>query len=259
MKKLTMLLCLLLAVTMVLGACSRGGDESSAASDADGETISRPTTEDEIIEHNMQVLSSDITFLQLQPASDDQPTAVIKTSLGDITVALYPEEAPLAVENWIALAESGYYDGLRFHEMIPGLRVATGDPGNGGKSSFETDMFVDEYSLNLYHFNGALAMDNGGIPDANASKFFIVQCDSITNELAEEMLDVAFPDKVVNQYLKTGGVPNYDFKGTVFGQVTDGMDIVKKIARTKSTDEAPVIESITVTKPAGYGESSDAA
>ena len=94
------------------------------------------------------------------------------------------------------------------------MRVTTGDPNNDGTGgdSNAGGVFSDEYSLNLWHFNGAVAMDNGGAPNQNTSRFFIVQNSEITTELADEMLDGGFPESVVQKYLDVGGVPNYDFR-----------------------------------------------
>ena len=74
-----------------------------------------------------------------------------------------------------------------------------------------------------------------------------VQNSSITNELAEEMLDGGFPEKVVDKYLKAGGVPNYDFKDTVFGQVIEGKDVVEKIAAVARDEQNKPSEDVTIT------------
>ena len=84
------------------------------------------------------------------------PTAVIKTTLGDITVQLYPDEAPKTVENFITHAKNGYYDGIIFHRVINNFMVQGGDPtgtGRGGESIWG-ESFTDEFSDNLHNFRG---------------------------------------------------------------------------------------------------------
>lgn len=121
-----------------------------------------------------------------QLAKADGPTAVIKTSMGDITVQLYPNEAPKAVENFITHAGAGYYDGIIFHRVINDFMIQGGDPtgtGRGGESIWGGS-FEDEFSPDLRNFRGALSMANSGT-DTNGSQFFIVQCaEPITDDTA---------------------------------------------------------------------------
>ncbi|WP_101908742.1 peptidylprolyl isomerase [Marasmitruncus massiliensis] len=252
MKKIALLLSALLALSVMFYGCGKKNEASPASSDASASESaqSMPSTESEIIGHNLKISEEDINLLQAQAPAAGSQTATIKTSAGDIKIVLYPEEAPKAVENWIALAKKGYYDNQKFYEVLPSVRICTGDPegtGNKGESSFEGgEKFDDEYSVNLWHFNGAVAMNNGGSKDRNDSRFYIIQNSSISDDLAEEMLDVGFPEKVVDQYLKAGGVPNYDFKDTVFAQVVEGLDIVEKIASAPRDDTNKPKEDITI-------------
>lgn len=104
------------------------------------------------------------------------PVAVMKTSMGDIEIALFPDEAPKAVENFITHAKNGYYDGLIFHRVMNNFMIQGGDPlgnGTGGESVWGED-FEDEFSPNLHNFRGALSMANSGA-NTNGSQFFIVQ------------------------------------------------------------------------------------
>lgn len=115
------------------------------------------------------------TFPQYnQPTTN--PTAIIYTSGGEIEVQLFPEYAPLAVENFITHAKNGYYDGTIFHRVINNFMLQGGDPmGNGtGGESIWGQPFQDEFSDQLYHFRGALSMANSG-ENTNGSQFFIVQ------------------------------------------------------------------------------------
>ena len=137
--------------------------------------------------------------------------ATMKTSEGDIRIELFDEDAPKTVENFRKLAEDGFYDGLTFHRVIPDFMIQGGCPrgdGTGGPGYTFEDEFNDHKVA-----RGALAMANAG-PNTNGSQFFIVT---------------------------TGEAPWLDGKHTVFGQVTDGMDVVDRI-ESVATDhrDAPV-------------------
>src|SRR4051794_32286524 len=126
--------------------------------------------------------------------------ATIQTNHGTIEVELFDEDAPKTVENFTKLAKDGFYDGVIFHRVIPDFMIQGGDPtgtGSGGPGY----QFDDEFNDNKV-VRGALAMANAG-PNTNGSQFFIV-----TTEAASWL----------------------DGKHTVFGRVTDGMDVVDAIS-----------------------------
>jgi cyclophilin family peptidyl-prolyl cis-trans isomerase len=133
--------------------------------------------------------------------------AVIKTNQGTIRFELLETDAPKTTENFITLAEKGYYDGVIFHRTIKGFMIQGGDPtgtGRGGQSAWG-GRFNDEINTtsNLYQKGyqaGTVAMANAG-PNTNGSQFFIMH------------VNYALP-------------PNY----TIFGQVTEGQDVVNAIA-----------------------------
>ncbi len=126
-------------------------------------------------------------------------TATMRTSHGDLTLELYDEDAPKTVENFKKLASDGFYDGVTFHRIIRDFMIQGGDPtgtGSGGPGyTFEDE--INEHKI----VRGALAMANAG-PNTNGSQFFIVT---------------------------TGEAPWLDGKHTVFGRITDGMDVVDAI------------------------------
>ena len=126
--------------------------------------------------------------------------AVLHTSEGDITVDFYAGDAPQTVNNFVFLARDGFYDGVIFHRVIPGFMVQGGDPtgtGRGGPGY----QFRDELGhAKSAYTRGTLAMANSG-PNTNGSQFFMMHA------------DYALP----NQY-------------SIFGEVTDGLDIVDAIA-----------------------------
>lgn len=172
-----------------------------------------------------------MTLPQLDLANAKGPKAIIKTNHGDITVQLFPEQAPKTVENFVALAEQGYYAGVIFHRVIPDFMIQGGDPtgtGRGGKSSFGSN-FEDEFSPELFNINGALSMVNAG-PNTNGSQFFIVSNEHVDDGMIGQMKSAGYPEEIIDKY-KQGGTPWLDFRHTVFGQVVDGMDVVKEISQ----------------------------
>ena len=116
------------------------------------------------------------------PAMDipaGEPWVIVTTSLGRMTFTLFSEEAPLAVNNFLFLANEGYFDGVTFHRLIPGFMVQGGDPsgtGTGGPGySFEIEPPQRPY------VRGGLAMANKGTPNSNGSQFFII-LDDLTEQ-----------------------------------------------------------------------------
>lgn len=158
------------------------------------------------------------------------PVAEIKTTLGKITVQLFPKEAPKTVKNFVELAKRGYYDGVGFHRVIPDFMIQGGDPtgtGAGGESIYG-EPFEDEFSDRLFNFRGALSMANAG-PNTNGSQFFIVTNEHLPKEMEDQLKHTDYPREVVSHY-RHGGTPWLDGHHTVFGQVIAGMAVAEKIA-----------------------------
>lgn len=102
------------------------------------------------------------------------PHVLLKTTQGDIELELYPDVAPLAVENFTTHIKNGYYDGIAFHRIIKNFMIQGGDPtesGRGGKSIWQKP-FKDEFANKVFDRAGILAMANAG-PSTNGSQFFI--------------------------------------------------------------------------------------
>jgi cyclophilin family peptidyl-prolyl cis-trans isomerase len=131
-------------------------------------------------------------------------SATLHTSHGAVAVELFDGDAPKTVENFRKLAGDGFYDGVIFHRVIPDFMIQGGDPtgtGTGGPGYTFEDEFNDHSVA-----RGALAMANAG-PNTNGSQFFIVTADAC---------------------------PWLDGKHTVFGRVTDGMDVVDAISQAET-------------------------
>ena len=175
------------------------------------------------------------------------PKATIKTNHGDIVIQLFPEEAPMTVENFVRLAQKGYYDGVTFHRVISDFMIQGGDPqgtGAGGQSIWGHN-FEDEFSNELFNLGGALSMANAG-PNTNGSQFFIVQNKNMPKRFIQQLRDAQYPEEVVKAY-KQGGTPWLDHRHTVFGHVTEGMDVVDEIAKVAKDGNDKPLEDVVIT------------
>ena len=180
-----------------------------------------------------------------QPKSGDT-MAVMETSMGTITIRLFPEDAPKAVENFVTHAQEGYYDGLIFHRVIEDFMIQGGDPtgtGAGGESIWGTD-FEDEFSEDLYNFRGALSMANAGA-DTNGSQFFIVQASEVPSSVMNQYRS-SLSAQAAKTYEEVGGTPWLDGHHTVFGQVVEGMDVVDASAQVETNLNDKPIEDVTI-------------
>ncbi|WP_207942319.1 cyclophilin type peptidyl-prolyl cis-trans isomerase [Enterococcus sp. DIV2402] len=192
-------------------------------------------------------------FPQLDLANQKGVKALVKTNRGDITIQLFPEHAPKTVENFVQLAKKGYYDGIIFHRVIPDFMIQGGDPtgtGMGGESIYGSS-FEDEFSQELFNLRGALSMANAG-PNTNGSQFFIVNNQNVPANMIGQMESAGYPSEIIDVY-KKGGTPWLDFRHTVFGQVTEGMDVVDEIGGVqRGPQDRPVhdvvIETIEISE-----------
>lgn len=181
--------------------------------------------------------------IQLSTPQKGDTLAVMHTNMGDIKIKLFPEKAPKTVENFVTHSKNGYYNGLKFHRVINDFMIQGGDPrGNGtGGESIWGGSFPDEFDPELHNLRGALSMANSG-PNTNGSQFFIVQAREVPANMLEQMRDLednGFPADITAAYAEFGGTPWLDFRHTVFGQVTDGMDVVDKIAAVETNNDVP--------------------
>lgn len=192
--------------------------------------------------------------IQLSTPQKGDTLAVMHTNMGDIKIKLFPEKAPKTVENFVTHSKNGYYNELKFHRVINDFMIQGGDPrGNGtGGESIWGGSFPDEFDPELHNLRGALSMANSG-PNTNGSQFFIVQAREVPANMLEQMRDLednGFPADITAAYAELGGTPWLDFRHTVFGQVTDGMDVVDAIAAVETNNDVPcedvIISSIDI-------------
>ena len=187
---------------------------------------------------------------QIREIKQGDVVALMKTTMGDIKIILFPDAAPKTVENFTTHAQNGYYNGIIFHRVIPDFMIQGGDPtgtGRGGESIWGRS-FEDEFSVDYHNIRGALSMANAG-PSTNGSQFFIVQAKEVDAGLLsqmEQLSDRGFPTECVEDYKALGGTPWLDFKHTVFGQVVEGMDVVDAIATVKTSFGDKPVEDVVI-------------
>ena len=245
---------LALASSLLLAACSSSTDTSSSSSEAASSSSTDTTSSSQYAKDLAYAINNpNASFPQLSTDIADNEAAVkIKTSQGDITIKLFPEEAPLAVENFLTHAKEGYYDGIIFHRVINGFMIQGGDPegnGTGGQSIWAGkddsidagNGFKNEVSAFLYNIRGALAMANAGA-DTNGSQFFINQNPA---DASGQLSSGKTPGKIIEAY-KNGGNPSLDGGYTVFGQVIEGMDVVDKIASSETDSNDKPTTDVTI-------------
>ncbi|GAX83916.1 hypothetical protein CEUSTIGMA_g11340.t1 [Chlamydomonas eustigma] len=147
----------------------------------------------------------------------EAPLVQIDTAMGSFTVELYYKHAPKTVKNFQDLAKRGYYDGTVFHRIIRDFMIQGGDPtgtGRGGESIYGS-VFEDEITRELKHTGaGILSMANAG-PNTNGSQFFVTLAPT----------------------------PWLDGKHTIFGRVSSGMDVIKRLGNVQTdANDRPVTE-----------------
>ena len=146
-------------------------------------------------------------------------TAVIQTSMGDLTVEFFSDTAPVTVNNFVSLSNDGYYDNIIFHRVISGFMIQGGDPsgtGHGEYGKFPGYTFEDELNNQQPYEKGILAMANAG-PNTNGSQFFIMH------------VDYPLP-----------------YQYTIFGKVTDGFDVIDTIASVQTAEGDRPVEDVVI-------------
>ena len=146
-------------------------------------------------------------------------SAVIKTSMGDMSIEFFTEDAPMTVNNFINLSRDGYYDNVIFHRVISGFMIQGGDPsgtGHGEMGKYPGYKFEDELNNQRSYDKGILAMANAG-PDTNGSQFFIMH--------------VNYP---------------LPYQYTIFGFVTDGLEVIDKIASVETGDGDKPVNDVVI-------------
>ena len=193
------------------------------------------STQEEVVNNNIEIeniemeieMNEDKVYTSVPEMNIDlnkKYTAVMKTNMGDISVEFFTNDAPLTVNNFINLSKDGYYNDVIFHRVINGFMIQGGDPsgtGHGEMGKYPGYKFEDELNNKQPYEKGILAMANAG-PNTNGSQFFIMH------------VDYPLP-----------------YQYTIFGKVTEGLDVVDKIASVETAEgdrpvEDVVIESVEI-------------
>lgn len=212
------------------------------------------------------LLAGGSAHLQAQNGSDAAPQdnrttkqimVTITTNHGTLKVKLY-NETPLHRDNFVKLAKEGYFDGLLFHRVIQDFMIQGGDPdsrnaapgqslGMGGPAY----TVPAELNRNLIHKKGALAAarDNNPQKASSGSQFYIVQGKAWTDDQIDAICrqyNLTYTPQQRNIYRTIGGTPFLDMNYTVFGEVTEGISVIDKIAAVKTNNENRPLEDVRI-------------
>jgi cyclophilin family peptidyl-prolyl cis-trans isomerase len=212
---------------LALAACSQtGSGTDTAATDTSSTTTTTAASSNETAATDTQPMTSAAPAAQEKPMSAYQnKIAELHTTAGQINLRFFPDVAPNHVKNFLDLAEQGFYNGTKFHRIIPGFMIQGGDPNtiSGNPATWGTGgspKNVKAEFNSIPHKRGILSMARSQSPDSASSQFFIVVADS------------TFLDN------------NY----TVFGEVTQGMDVADKIVSAPKGAQDRPNEPVSITK-----------
>lgn len=194
---------------------------------------------------------------------------LLETSMGNIRLVLY-NETPLHRDNFLRLVKDGYYDGNLFHRVISNFMIQSGDStSRHAKPGSSVGEYSPDYTIpaeivypKYFHKRGALAAAREGDDEnpqraSSSSQFYIVYGTNHSDadlDRFQELLDEATQGKtkmtkeIRTHYRKYGGTPHLDGQYTVFGEVIEGMDVVKKINRVFTDDYDRPVDDVRIVK-----------
>lgn len=226
MKKL-LLISTIVLIAITVSACSKPKSPNNLITNTNSSNnikILNNTKKVDNTKSNNKTMNTEIKILDNQEnLLKEYSRAIIKTSLGNITVKFYSDDSPITVNNFLNLAKEGFYNNTKFHRVIKGFMIQGGDPNSKEGDASTWGMggaaykFADEFNQHKL-VEGSLAMANSG-PNTNSSQFFIVTASS---------------------------TPWLDGHHTNFGKVVDGLDVVHKIENVKTAGPDRPIKPVTV-------------
>jgi cyclophilin family peptidyl-prolyl cis-trans isomerase len=213
-------------LVLALAACAQtGSGNDTAATDTSSTTTTAASTESTATETSQPMTSA-------APAAQEKPMsayankiAEVHTTAGQFNLRFFPDVAPNHVKNFIDLSQQGFYDNTKFHRVIPGFVIQGGDPNtvSGNPATWGTggspNRLKAEFN-SIPHKRGILSMARSGHPDSASSQFFVCVAD----------------------------VPSLDNQYTVFGEVTQGMDVVDKIVNAPAGAGDRPVSPVAITK-----------
>lgn len=196
----------------------------------------------------------EVTLVQLEEPKEGDPAAIMHTTAGDMLFLLYPDECPLAVENFTQLAKSGYYDNTYVFRVEQDVFFSGGSPNadgslNEGGMDLPQENVVRELTPNMWPFRGALCslttgsdtnfwkLLTGTQKHYNGSRFLVVDSIEMTEEITNALMEGEEDNPVAKTFAELGGIPNYSQQLTVFGQLYEGYEILDAITGAKLLGE----------------------
>ena len=196
-----------------------------------------------------------ITCFLFQCDNDPYTYAEIETSFGTMKLKLY-NTTPKHRDNFIKLANEGYYDDLLFHRVIKGFMIQGGDPNSRGASQedrlgFGGPGYKIDPEIGGLHIRGALAMAQDGNPQkqSSGSQFYIVHgnpANELTLNKIQNDNNIQYSDVQKQMYMELGGAPFLDNQYTVFGELIEGFEVLDKIASTPVGRADRPVENVTM-------------
>lgn len=184
---------------------------------------------------------------------DDHTYAIIETNLGNMKIMLY-NTTPKHRDNFIKLAQEGYYDSLLFHRVINGFMIQGGDPDSrtapaGQQLGMGGPGYEIDPEIGAPHLRGALAAARNNNPQkkSSGSQFYLVQGQIVNDaylDQIETQKGVKYSPEQRKMYKEVGGAPFLDNDYTVFGEVVEGMDIINKIASVQTDGNDRPLEPV---------------
>lgn len=208
----------------VFAGCSQTGNGDTTTTQTDSAATTEVASSTAATE--TAPMTSAATAAEEKPMSHyENKVAEIHTTAGQFNLRFYPDLAPGHVKNFIDLSESGFYAGTKFHRVIPGFVIQGGDPNTkaGDPATWGTGGSPNKLKAEFNsrpHKRGILSMARSGHPDSASSQFFVCVAD----------------------------VPSLDNQYTVFGEVTEGMDVVDKIVNAQTGPGDRPVNPTAITK-----------
>ncbi len=214
------------------GVPSQSEQVDTVAKDSEEESVTSEDAKTTTTNIRAPLTAEQLAAYQVTMTNDKNPVAVFTTNKGVFEIELFEDTMPITTQNFIELAEKSFYNGVKFHRVIDGFMIQSGDPltktdeylryGTGGPGYSIPDEHVKgEYLTNV---RGTISMANSG-PNSGGSQFFINVADNIALDFDKEPLSSKHP---------------------VFGRVLSGMDVVDTIAQVETNQNDMPLEHIVV-------------